>query len=127
MTEKERKLWGRISDELAGDGVPRAVASAITPFSAWWLIGSIIVFIPLALLLSFYVQRHAVLVQAGELVVVDLSFWRYRVAGERLRVPLAEAQVAAEETRLTIEGETFHLEPGWKDVGERIAAAPAAA
>ena len=61
-------------------------------------------------------------VQGGALVVLDVSFWRYRILGERTGKPLGEADAAIAGSALLIEGETFQLEPGWRDSAEQIVA-----
>ena len=100
--------------------MPRAIASALTPFPFWLVIASIVVFIPLALIVSFFVRRHALLVQGGEVVVLDLSFWRYNVQGVRTAVPLGETELRLDGNRFWIGDEEFHLEPGWHDSAARI-------
>lgn len=120
VNQREQRFWGRFSDQRGGEGVPRAIVSALTPFSVVWLLVALIVFLPAALILSFFVKRHAIVVEGGELVVLDLSFWRYRVEGERMRMPLEGAPVSLDASKLEIDGETFHPEPGWGDSAARV-------
>lgn len=127
MTDVQRRLWERISDERESHGVPQAICSAITPFPFWGVIAAIVVFIPLALVLTFFVKRHAILVQAGSIVVLDLSFWRYSVLDERISTPLGSAEVELAGNKLTIDGQRFHLEPGWSDGAKRLLELNAAA
>lgn len=120
MDEREQKLWNRIRAERAAYGVPQAICSAITPFPVWVMAASIIVFIPLALILAFFIKRHTILVQGGELVVLDLSFYRYRIERQRFSAPLGTAASEYDGNTLTIEGRRFYLEPGWRASADRI-------
>jgi hypothetical protein len=120
MTENEQRLWKRIQGARGEHGVPRAIASALTPFPFWVVVTSIIVFIPLALIVAFFVKRHAFLVQGGHVVVLDLSFWRSNVLHERASIPLGEAQLELDGNKLRLDGNEYHLEPGWHESAARI-------
>jgi hypothetical protein len=120
LTENEQRLWRRIDGVRGEHGVPKAIASALTPFSFWVVIASIVIFLPLALFVSFFVRRHALLVQGGEVLVLDLSFWRYDVQGLRTSVALGEADLTLDGNKFQLNGETYHLEPGWHDSAARI-------
>ena len=68
LPEREQKLWDRIGAERASEGVPLAVCSTITPLPFWGVILAIVIFIPLALILSFFMKRQAVIVQGLSLI-----------------------------------------------------------
>ena len=120
-TEAEDKLWGQIREQLGDQGAPRAICSTITPFPFWAMIAALVIFLPLALILSFFVRRQAVLVQGGSLRVIELSFWRFRVTGEAVDVPLAPGAAEQSGNSLLIGGRRYHAQPGWGESAERIA------
>lgn len=122
LNEQEQQLWDRLRDERSQFGVPRAVCASITPVPFWGVITAIVVFIPFALVLSFVMKRQALLVQADELVIQELGFWRMRPLGEPLTIPLAQAEVSHEKSTLVIDGKSYHLQPGWGESADRIAA-----
>lgn len=122
MTEQETRLWESLREVRGEFGVPRVLCSAITPFPFWAVIASIVIFIPLALLLSFAVKRHALLVQGEELVIVELGFWRMQPRGEARTIPLAGAEVSLDGSALVVADERYHLQPGWNEQAERIVA-----
>lgn len=122
LSEQEAKLWEQVRSKRGDHGTPQAICSAITPFPFWGVIVAIVVFIPLALVLSFFLKRHALIAQGGELVAVDLSFWRMRPTGETLAVPLGAAAVSLEGQALVVDGRKYHLQPGWDESAARIVA-----
>jgi hypothetical protein len=122
LAESEAKLWERIRAELGQQGPPLAVSSTITPFPFWGIVVALVVFIPIALILSFFVRRQAVLVQAGRLRVIELSFWRFRVTGEPVDLPLAPGAAVLDRKALLIDGRRYHTQPGWGGSAERIVA-----
>ena len=121
LVEREQEIWRKVQPERSSDGVPQAICVTIRPFPFWLLFASLLI-PPIAFVLSFWVTRQVVLVQGGALVVLDVSFWRYRILGERIGKPLGEAEVARQGRALLIEGEKFQLEPGWRDSAEAIVA-----
>ena len=121
-TEAEDKLWGQIREQLGDEGVPRAICSTITPFPFWAMIAALIIFIPIALILSFFVSRQAVLVQDDRLRVIEHSFWRFRVTGESVDMPLAPGAAEQSGNSLLIGGRRYHAQPGWGESAERIVA-----
>jgi hypothetical protein len=121
LTEQEQRLWDRIGSERGHYGTPQAVCSTITPFPFWGVVAAIVIFIPLALVASFWLKRQALVVQGSELVVVELSFWRTRQIGEPLSYALGAAAVSHEGNALVIDGSRYHLQPGWGDPAKRIA------
>ena len=122
LTEAEDKLWGQIRDDLGDERAPLAVCATITPFPFWAMIVALVIFLPLALILSFFVRRQAVLVQGGRLRVIELSFWRFRVTGEPVDVPLAPGAAELSKNSLLIGGRRYHAQPGWGESAERIVA-----
>ena len=120
LPEREQKLWDRVAAERASEGVPLAVCSTITPFPFWGVIVAIVVFIPLALLFTFFMKRQAVIVQGGRVVVLELSFWRFNVTGKLTDLPLAPESVRFERSALVIDGQKLHLQPGWDSSAHRI-------
>ena len=120
LPEREEVLWHKIGEGAAADGAPLVVCSTITPFPFWAMILAIVIFLPIALILSFFMARQAVIVRAGRVVVLDLRFWRFAVTGERANVPLAPGAVSLDGNALVIEGEKLHLQPGWGDSARRI-------
>lgn len=120
MVERERRLWQQIEGERARYGAPDALCSAITPFSFWVVIVGMMLILPM-LILAFMIKRHAIVVQGGEVVVVDQSFWRGIVTGERISFPVGAGSVELDGTVLWINGERFHVQPGWEDSAERVA------
>ncbi len=123
MEEREQRLWHRIEGSRAEYGVPKAVCSAISPFPFWAVITAMVIFIPLALILSFFVKRHAILIQGGELVVLDLSFWKFAVTAERQHGAVGSTAITVDGSKLVIEGQAYHLEPGWRESAEKLIAA----
>ena len=121
LPERERKLWQQLQGERASEGVPLAVCSTITPLPFWAVIVAIVIFIPLALVFSFFVRRQAIVVGAGRIVVLELSFWRFRVIGER-ELPLEPGALELDGNALVLAGERYHLQPGWRPTAERIVA-----
>ena len=121
LIEREQDIWSKVQPGRSSDGVPQAVCVTIRPFRFWLLFASLLI-PPIAFVLSFWVTRQVVLVQGGALIVLDVSFWRYRILGERIGKPLGEATATVEGSALLIEGEKFQLEPGWKDSAEKIVA-----
>ncbi|MGB3099916.1 MAG: hypothetical protein WBB30_11560 [Solirubrobacterales bacterium] len=120
LPEREQKLWDRIGAERASEGVPLAVCSTITPLPFWGVILAIVIFIPLALILSFFMKRQAVIVQGGRIVVLELGFWRFRVTGEPANLPLTPESVRLEGNALLVEDRKLHLQPGWGLSARRI-------
>jgi hypothetical protein len=120
LPEREQKLWDRVAAERASEGVPLAVCSTITPLPFWGVIVAIVVFIPLALILSFFMKRQAVIVQGRRIVVLELSFWRFNVTGKLTDQPLAPESVRLERNALVIDGQKLHLQPGWDSSALRI-------
>lgn len=125
MVEREQRLWNQIGGERARYGTPRALCSAITPFSFWVVIVSMMLVVPM-LVLAFMIKRHAILVQGDEVVVLDQSFWRGAVTEERISFPVGSGTVALEGSVLVINGERFHVQPGWERSAEEVAAAAVA-
>lgn len=119
MVERERRLWQQIEGERARYGAPDALCSAITPFSFWVMIVGMMLILPM-LILAFMIKRHAIVVQGGEVVVVDQSFWRGIVTGERISFPIGAGSVELDGTVLWINGERFHVQPGWEDSAQRV-------
>jgi hypothetical protein len=122
MVEREQRLWSQIGRERARYGTPQALCSAITPFSFWVVIVSMMLILPM-LILAFMVKRHAIVVQGEEIVVLDQSFWRGAVTGERISFPVGAGSVELEGSVLVINGERFHIQPGWEQSAEQVAAA----
>ena len=120
LDERQEKFWRPLQPQLGSDGTPEVVCSTITPFPFWAVVASMVIFIPLALIVSFFVKRQAVLIQAGELIVLDLSFWRLQLSEERVKLPLAPGAAELDGSALLIEGTKYHLQPGWKDLAERV-------
>jgi hypothetical protein len=122
MVEREQRLWSQIGRERARHGTPQALCSAITPFSFWVVIVSMMLIVPM-LILAFMIKRHAIIVQGGEVVVLDQSFWRGAVTGERLSFPIGAGSVELEGSVLVINGERFHIQPGWEESAQEVVAA----
>lgn len=125
MVEREQRLWGQIGGERARYGTPQALCSAITPFSFWVVIVSMMLILPMVVLI-FMIKRHAILIQGDEIVVLDQSFWRGAVTGERLSFPVGAGSVELDGSVLVVNGERFHVQPGWKQSAEQVAVAAAA-
>ena len=125
MVEREQRLWSQISGDRARYGAPQALCSAVTPFSFWVVIVSMMLILPM-LILAFMIKRHAILVQGDEVVVLDQTFWRGAVSGERLSFPVGSGSVELEGSVLIINGERFHVQPGWEQSAEHVAAAAVA-
>ncbi len=120
MLEHEQRLWGQIEGERARFGTPQALCSAITPFSFWVVIVSMMLVLPM-LVLAFMIKRHAIIVQGGEVVVLDQSFWRGIVTDERISFPIGSESVDFDGRVLAVAGERFHVQPGWEDSAKQIA------
>lgn len=123
LNEQEQQLWHRISDAAGEQGTPKAICSTITPFPFWAVIASMVIFIPLALFVSFFVSRQAIVAQGGAILVYRLSFWRFRIDGEPRRVERGPGAVERDGGKLIVGGETYHLQPGWEQAAERLLAA----
>ena len=119
LVEREQEIWRKVQPGRSSDGVPQAICVTIRPFPFWLLFASLLI-PPIAFVLSFWVTRQVVVVQGGALVVLDVSFWRYRILGERTGKPLGEGEAALAGSALLIEGEKFQLEPGWRESAEKI-------
>lgn len=120
LTEREQDLWERIRGSAGDAGAPKAVCSTLTPFPFWVVIAAIVVFLPLALIAGFVLRRQAVVLQGGEVIVYELTFFaaRPRDEGERLE-PLTEPP-RREGLRLIVGERTFHLQPGWEEPADRL-------
>lgn len=127
MDEKQARLWEKLQGDRADAGTPRALISALTPFPFWAVIAAVAIFIPLALILSFVIKRHAILLQGDEIVVLDLRFWRQSMDAVRGTMPLGTGRVELEGSKLTIGEDAFHLEPGWQDAARQLVEANAEA
>lgn len=122
LSEPEQQLWEKIRAQSPSfEGVPQAVCPTITPFPFWGVIAAIVIFLPLALIMAFVLKRQAVMFQAGEVVVVELSFWRMRPAAEPLHLPPGTAPVSRRGSALLIGERKYHLQPGWEEPAERLA------
>ena len=117
--ERVERIWRRIEPQL-DLARPSWLAPAITPISPWLLLGAVVLFLPAALVLSFFVRRHVIALTGSELVVYDVTFWRMRVEDEVDRRPLGGAGIALDGARLTLGGRAYHLEPGWADAGREL-------
>ena len=117
--EREERIWRRLEPQL-GVARPRWLAPAMTPVSPWLLLAAVVLFVPAALVLSFFVRRHVIAVTGFDLVVYDVSFWRMRVEGEAVRRPLAGSGISLDGSRLIAGGRRYHLEPGWADAGRKL-------
>lgn len=117
--ERVERIWKRVGSQLE-IAQPRLLAPALTPFAPWVLLVAIVVFVPAALALAFFVRRHLVTLSGSDVVVYDVSFWRMRVDQEVYRRPLGDPDMALDGARLTAGGRSYHLEPGWRDVGEQL-------
>jgi hypothetical protein len=120
LDERSQRIWRRLASQVS-EGPPRGLAPAVTPFPVWALFVAIVVFIPAALVLSFFIHRHVIAATGSGLVVYHVSFWRMRVENAERHAP-GEAGAALEGSKLTVGGETYHLEPGWSDAGEQLVA-----
>lgn len=120
LSPPEEQLWERIRAERGADGVPPVVCSTITPFPFWAVIAAIVIFIPLALVASFVLKRQALLIQGGELVIVELSFWRLRPVGEPQRLPLGPGAASRDGSAVVIADRKYHLQPGWEEPADRL-------
>ena len=113
-------MWRRVRPSPAAIP-PDAMASTLSiPF--WVVITSIVIFIPLALVVAFFVSRQIVIVERGAIVVSELSFWRYNLGEQLLAKPLGEADISIDGKVLIIDGKRLHLEPGWLPSAEKIMA-----
>ena len=121
IPERERRMWMRIQ---AGSGAapPRALCSTLTPFPFWVVIASIVIFLPLALFVAFFVKRRIVIVDGGRLTVRTVSFWRYAPVEDLVDAPLGEADVRLEGKKLIVGELVLHPEPGWIPEAEQIVA-----
>ena len=120
LSGPEHKLWEQLNGERGNDGVPKAVCSAIRPFPFWGVIASIVIFLPLALILSFVLKRYALLVQGDELLISELGFWRMRPIGEPQRIALGSVAVGREGSAVVVGETKYHLQPGWEEPADRI-------
>jgi hypothetical protein len=124
IPEREKILWRRLSP--GGDAPPPDVlCSTLTPFPFWVVITSIIVFLPLALIVSFFVKRQVVIVDRGGLIVRTVSFWRYTPIEDLVDVRLGEVDVRLDGKKLLVDDLVLHPEPGWHPEAEEIVAANA--
>ena len=99
---------------------PTVVVSTITPFPFWVVILSIVIFIPLALIVAFWVKRQLIVVNGDSLAVLQVSLWRYRIEAEPLNDQLGKSSIELDGKVLVIDGERFHLEPGWLESAEKL-------
>ena len=120
IPQREATMWRRIRPS-ADAAHPDAIASTLSiPF--WIVITSIVIFIPLALIVAFFVSRQIVLVERGAIVVTEMSFWRYRLGEQLLGKRLGEADIRLDGKVLLIDELKLHLEPGWLPSAETIIA-----
>jgi hypothetical protein len=118
LDERSERVWDRLARQVDEER-PRALAPAVTPFPVWALIAAIVIFIPAALVLSFFIHRHVIATTGSGLVVYHVSFWRMRVESTE-RHAFGESGAALDRGRLTVGGETYHLEPGWRDAAQEL-------
>ncbi len=120
LSDREREFWPKISGFASARGAPRALCLTLTPLPFWGVIAAIVIFIPLALILAFFVHRQAIVLQGGDLVVYQLGVWTARVQGEPIVLPLQGGSVRRDGGRLLIGESTYHLQPGWEEAADRI-------
>jgi hypothetical protein len=121
LNENEERLWNRLSYP-GSVGRPLALAPTVTPLPAWAFIASIAV-IPVGLVMMFFVRRQAVIRFHGEIVVCETGFWKQRYGKELMRFTPGEREMELTGSALRIGDRSFHLEPGWREAGARLAAA----
>ncbi|HKJ36349.1 MAG TPA: hypothetical protein VKA36_07265 [Solirubrobacterales bacterium] len=120
LTESEQDLWEKIRGTAGDAGTPKAVCSTLTPFPFWAVIVVIVVFLPLALVAGFVLRRQAVVLQGGEVIVYEVTFFAARPRGEGTRLePLTEPP-RREGLKLIFGEHTFHLQPGWEAAADRL-------
>lgn len=119
--EREQRMWMRIRPS-PGAPQPTLICSTLTPFPFWLVVASIIIFLPLALVVSFFVRRQAVIVEGESVLVLEISFWRYDVRGELVGFALGHGDVAIDGKVLVVDGQRLHIEPGWLPSAEQIVA-----
>lgn len=124
--KRVERIWRRLGPQL-DVARPRWLAPAMTPIPPWVLLVAIVLFVPSALVLAFFVRRHVVALTGSDLVVYDVSFWRMLVEGERDRRALGASEISVVGTRVTVGGRRYHLEPGWGDAARELAELDAAA
>jgi hypothetical protein len=121
IPEREKILWRRLAPGPDAPP-PQVLCSTITPFPFWVVITAIIVFLPLALIVSFFVKRQIVIVDGGRLIVRTVSFWRYAPVADLVDGPLGEVEVRLDGKKLIVGELVLHPEPGWLPEAERIVA-----
>jgi hypothetical protein len=121
IPEREKILWRRLSPGPDAPP-PQILCSTLTPFPFWVVITSIVIFLPLALFVSFFVKRRIVIVDGGRLIVRTVSFWRYAPVDDLVDVQLGEADVRLDGKKLLVGELVLHPEPGWHPEAEQIVA-----
>ena len=72
---------------------PTLICSTLTPFPFWFAVTAIVVFIPLALIVSWFVKRQTVVLQGTSVMVLTISFWRYKILDEQIGAELGEVPI----------------------------------
>ncbi len=119
--EREQRMWMRIRPS-PGAPQPTLICSTLTPFPFWVVVTAIIIFLPLALIASWFVKRQTVVLQGTSVMVLTISFWRYKILDEQIGAELGEVAIELDGKVLVIDGERFHLEPGWLPSAEKLVA-----
>ncbi len=119
--EREQRMWMRVRPS-PGAPQPTVICSTLTPFPFWVVVTAIVVFIPLALIASWFVKRQTVVLQGTSVMVLTISFWRYKILDEQIGAELGEVAIELDGKVLVIDGERFHLEPGWLPSAEKLVA-----
>jgi hypothetical protein len=99
LSESELALWEKISAVAAPEGTPKAVCSTITPFPFWGVIAAIVIFIPLALIVGFFLRRQAIVAQGGGLFAYELSLFAARPRDDGTRIDAGPAPRGSEADR----------------------------
>lgn len=119
--EREQRMWMRVRPS-PGAPQPTVICSTLTPFPFWVVVTAIVVFIPLALIASWFVKRQTVVLQGTSVMVLTISFWRYKILDEQIGTELGAVPIELDGKVLVIDGERFHLEPGWLPSAEKLVA-----
>jgi hypothetical protein len=120
LSKSEQELWEKISAVAAPEGTPKAVCSTITPFPFWGVIAAIVIFIPLALIVGFFLRRQAIVAQGGGLFAYELSLFAARPRDDGTRIDAGPEPPRREGLKLIVGERTYHLQPGWEQAADRL-------